>query len=263
MSNPQLDNGYIKIANTIMSELAKIRIPGQARQVLDFILRKTYGWNKKTDVISLSQFAEGTGLSKSSICKSLNKLLEMNLITKKGSAMSYFTQLGNDYGITYGFQKKFELWSPLPKKTTLFKKTKHVVQKGNRTLPKKETPPIKDTITKDTITKGAYSKNFIIFAKKYPLKKSKAKAFESWNKLKKAKMLPELSILIAAINDQIKEKEIKIITGKFCAEWKHPSTWLNQKCWEDEADINQKVPNKSEQKILKNAMVAEQILMEE
>jgi len=23
----------------------------------------------------------------------------------------------------------------------------------------------------------------------------------------------------------------------FCPEWKHPSTWLNQKCWEDEVNL--------------------------
>lgn len=83
MANPQIENGYTRIANEIMDALAKIRIPGQARQVLDFILRKTYGWNKKTDMISLSQFVEGTGLSKVAVCKGINKLLGMNIITKK------------------------------------------------------------------------------------------------------------------------------------------------------------------------------------
>jgi len=146
-----LGNGYVKITNESMEALAKIRIPGQARQVLDFILRKTYGWNKKTDMISLSQFVAGTGLSKVAVCKAINKLLKMNLITKKGNALSLFTKKGNEVAITYGFQKNYNLWLPLPKKVTLPKKVKYVTKKGNRTLPKKDTT--KDTITKETITK--------------------------------------------------------------------------------------------------------------
>lgn len=130
MISPQKENGYTPIANEIMDALAKIRIPGQARQVLDFILRKTYGWNKKQAIISLSQFVEGTGLSKVSICKGLNKLLEMKIITKLGNAKSYFTKLGNDFDVTYGFQKQYKLWLTLPKKVTS--------QKSKNTLPKKE-----------------------------------------------------------------------------------------------------------------------------
>ena len=154
MANPQWENNFTKIANEIMDSLAKIRIPGQARQILDFIIRKTYGWNKKTDMISLSQFVKGTGLSKVAVCKGINKLLQMQIIVKKGSATSLFTQKGNDIAITYGFQKNFDKWLPLPKKVTLPKKVKHVTQKGNETLPKKDTT--KDTITKDTITKEMF-----------------------------------------------------------------------------------------------------------
>lgn len=146
-----LENGYVKITNKSMEALAKIRIPGQARQVLDFILRKTYGWNKKTDMISLSQFVKGTGLSKVAVCKSINKLLMMNIITKKGNALSLFTKKGKDIVITYGFQKNYNHWLSLPKKVTLPKKVKDVTQKGNLTLPILDTT--KDTITKDTITK--------------------------------------------------------------------------------------------------------------
>ena len=73
--------------------LIKIRIPGEARQVFDFIQRKTFGWQKECDIITLPQFVEGTGMGKVAICKAINKLLSMNLITKKGNAI---TQKGNE-----------------------------------------------------------------------------------------------------------------------------------------------------------------------
>ena len=161
MASPQIENGYTKIANSIMDALVKIRVPGEARQVLDAILRKTYGWNKITDQISLSQFVEMTGLKKEHICRSINKLVLMNIITKKGNALSLFTKKDNDTAITYGLQKDFEKWQPLPKKITLPKKIKYVTKKDNPTLPILVTT--KDTSTKDTSTKekkGGKTKNF-------------------------------------------------------------------------------------------------------
>ncbi len=108
MANPQKENGNIQIATEIWEHLTKIRIPGEVRQVLDFILRKTYGWNKKSDKIALSQFVENTGLKKNTICKCLAKLQGMNLIS--------ITQLGNEIAKTYSFIKDFDTWKPLPKK---------------------------------------------------------------------------------------------------------------------------------------------------
>ena len=99
MANPHKKNGFVPIAFEIMEALAKTRIPGQARQILDFILRKTYGWDKKEDSISLSQFTEATNLTKTHVCRGINKLIEMNIITKKGNAHSLFTKKGNDTGL--------------------------------------------------------------------------------------------------------------------------------------------------------------------
>ncbi len=110
---PKLANGYTRIANEIMDEFAKIRIPGRARQILDFILRKTYGWNKKTDKITLTQFVKGTGLNKVHIVYVISKLLQMNLITKE-------ITLGKWNPNIYGFNKDFKTWRPLSKKITTF-----------------------------------------------------------------------------------------------------------------------------------------------
>lgn len=85
MASPQTENGYTKIANEIYDALIRHRIAGEARQVLDFIIRKTYGFNKKEDQIALSQFCNATGLTKAHICHSINYLLQYNLIANKGN----------------------------------------------------------------------------------------------------------------------------------------------------------------------------------
>lgn len=140
MASPQLENGFARIANEIMDALARIRISGEATQILFLVLRKTYGFNKKTDLISLGQFCIGTGLKKVAVCKAISKLVGMNIITKKGNV----TKLGNDWCSEYGLNKDCEAWKPLPKKVTLPKKVISVTKKGNDPLPKKL--PTKDNI---------------------------------------------------------------------------------------------------------------------
>lgn len=106
MANPQLENGYLKIANELWEALTRIRIPGEARQCLDLIIRKTYGWDKKTDKISLNQFSLATGIRKSNINRILNSLLEMNIIIFK-----------NEDGLvnSYRVNKDYSTWKPSSK----------------------------------------------------------------------------------------------------------------------------------------------------
>jgi len=143
VANPQRENGHTDIANEIMDALAKIRIPGEARQVLDFILRKTYGWHKTGDHISLSQFRDCTLMKTPHISRALDKLQIMNLIviTNIGD-----TQKGN----FIEFNKDFDTWKPLPKKVTLPKKIIDQPQKGNSPSPKKvDTKEIKEIKEKE------------------------------------------------------------------------------------------------------------------
>jgi phage replication O-like protein O len=140
--NPQLEDGYIKIATEIYEALIRYRIPGEQEQCLKMIIRKTYGWNKKWDIIALSQFVKATGILKSHVCRALNELEKKHII---------ITKKGNRLGKNYCFNKKYKTWKSLPKKVTLPKKVMSVTQKGNLPLPKKGTTI--DTSTKDTVTK--------------------------------------------------------------------------------------------------------------
>lgn len=135
LADQQRDDGFVPIPNNLMDALAKIRIPGEARQVLDVIYRRTLGWNKGQELIRLSEFEDITGLSKVHVLRSISKLLSMNLIfvTKKGSAA------------TYEPNRDFSSWIPLPKRANNVTKKGNenitnkgnITQKGNETLPKR------------------------------------------------------------------------------------------------------------------------------
>lgn len=97
MANPQKENGYTMIANELLEGLAKTRISGESYQILCFIIRKTYGFNKKIDTISLSQFCIATGLPKSTVCRAIRYLKMRNMIKTypRGYATDY--EINKDY----------------------------------------------------------------------------------------------------------------------------------------------------------------------
>lgn len=138
--SPQLENGYTKIANELIEALARIRIPGEAMQVLLFIIRKTYGWCKKEDVIPLSQFVTGTGMKKPTICRALKKLQSMNIIVIKKD--NTIIKKDNDISTIYCFNKTYNSWIPLSKKIT------NIIKKDKEPLSKKIHS--KDILSKET-----------------------------------------------------------------------------------------------------------------
>lgn len=85
-----------------MEALCRMRIPGEERQVLDAILRKTYGWNKCEDKISMGQIAEMTGLKRQNVNRAIRSL----------SSKMITSVIKSDYrGInTLKLNKNYEEW---------------------------------------------------------------------------------------------------------------------------------------------------------
>ena len=150
-TNPQLEDGFIRIANGIAKQLAKTYMSSYESQIVWCLFIKTYGFNKKEDWISNSQFVKATGILKTHVSRTIKKLLSRKIVTQTGNKIA--------------FQKDNTLWCKLPKQVTNKKLPKQVTQ-----LPKQVTPVTQtgntvthlgnhnrhytiDTITKDTIQK--------------------------------------------------------------------------------------------------------------
>jgi phage replication O-like protein O len=97
MANPQIENGHVKIANELVEQLAKLNLPAYEWRVLWAVLRKTYGWRKKSDYVAVSQIAEMTGLRQPHASRAKASLLKKRLL---------FEQAGK-----IGLQKNYELWA--------------------------------------------------------------------------------------------------------------------------------------------------------
>ena len=136
---PQLENGYTKIANEILDALIKYRIPGEQVQVLLYILRKTYGFNKTNDRISNSQFVSATGMKKGNVSRAVKNLVSKNIVIKSD----------NKYIPTYRFNKNYKTWKVLSILQPVINITTSVIKTDNKLLSKvMDTKESKDNIQK-------------------------------------------------------------------------------------------------------------------
>ena len=217
-----MDN-YTKIENDVLEKLSQINLSGSALACALVLLRKTNGFNKEEDGISLSQFVTLIGRSKPTICKALKELqlVKICLLVKKGKS-------GKEYNV-YRFNKNVDDWQ-LVKKPKLVKKKKSTSKEIETQLVKKSLH------TKETNTKENIQKKYIC-------------SFEDWWKLYPRKVAKKKAESIYLKKATDKEIEQSMFDGlrKYIAKWEaegqekeyipHASTWLNGERWEDDIQI--------------------------
>jgi phage replication O-like protein O len=109
MASPQLEDGFTRIANEIIEVLARINLSPYESRVLWFVLRKTYGWRKKSDWIAASQMRAGLGgLDRRNIFRALKGLSGKNMIV---------ISRDDAHKPKYSFQKDYSKWRVSSKKT--------------------------------------------------------------------------------------------------------------------------------------------------
>ena len=241
---------YFKVKNDWFDALIGIeKLPWRECRCLLYIIRRTYGWQKKSMEIPINDFVVVTGIGKTHISAALKSLKFKKLIR--------VTKNDNCKYLTYSFNKYFNQW-----KSNLVTENGNshlVTENGNKKLPKTVTKntengnslPITPIIVKDNIKtiKNNHNakKHFALFWDQYPIKKGKMKTYEKWLLLIKNKTLPSIETILKAIKDQTEERETLLqIPNKFIPEWKYPTTWLNQGCWSDECYIPETKPQKTE-----------------
>jgi phage replication O-like protein O len=133
MASPQLENGYTPIAHEIIEALWKINLSAYESRVVWYLLRKTYGWNKKTDRIALSQFSKDIGIDRRLVHRAIHSLSSKKMIViYKDDSMS----------VSYGFQKNYEKWKVSSKKMTVIYGDDKPSSKEMTKLSSKEIPTI-------------------------------------------------------------------------------------------------------------------------
>jgi len=121
MANPQIEDGYTKIANEILEALTRVNLSGHEFRIALLIIRRTYGFSKKEDAISLTQMVKNTGLSKTRCSQVVNSLGLQKIVT--------VTENINGIGKKYRFNKDYDKWDTVTKKCNRYKKVKSTVTK--------------------------------------------------------------------------------------------------------------------------------------
>jgi len=133
---------YTQVPNVFLDELMS-ELTGSELKVLMYINRRTFGFGKRSDNISLNQIAngiikkdstvldKGTGLSKTQIINAINKLVDKGIIIKAKRASEKKGLKATNYSLKF----KKDLFEPLytfytsPSKKTLIEQKKVIQNK--------------------------------------------------------------------------------------------------------------------------------------
>lgn len=150
MASPQKENGYTAVANELLERIVATGLNGTELAIIFLVLRKTYGYQKKQDEISLSQFCNAIPVSKKTIVTALFNLQLVKILTlvKKGSSKNCSN--------LWAFNKDYETWQ-------LVKKSKLVKFSSATSVVSRPQLVKKTTHTKET-NKRKYKRNTVAIA---------------------------------------------------------------------------------------------------
>ena len=81
-ASPQLENGHTRIANELLEAIIKCHFSATELDIIWFIARKTYGWNRKEAIISYSMMAKGIDGDIRYVKRMVSRLIKNRVIFK-------------------------------------------------------------------------------------------------------------------------------------------------------------------------------------
>ncbi|HBW3064417.1 TPA: replication protein [Klebsiella pneumoniae] len=119
-----LDDGFTRIANELLEAVMRAGLSQHQLLVFMAVMRKTYGFNKKSDWVSNEQFSELTGILPHKCSAAKSVLVKRGILTQTGRVI--------------GINKTVSEWSSLPVKGTEKKpylKKVTLPESGKKSLP--------------------------------------------------------------------------------------------------------------------------------
>lgn len=142
MTGPQLEDGYTRIANELLDALVHADLSKREYKVIFAVIRATYGYNKKFDLISLWWLAKVTGLKCSKVSETTDALVERSILLRSDGEVRHGQSVSR-----FGVNKNYHQWT-VPKMDP--------VQNG--TGPEMETVTL-PVLGKNPPQNGSHSKN--------------------------------------------------------------------------------------------------------
>ncbi len=101
--NPQVEDGFTRIANELFDAVLRAPLTGVEQKVILAVIRLTYGYNKREDALSFSQIATATGIGRQSVVRAMVRLRKANVLTSKAT--------GAYRPSVWAVQKRYQLWA--------------------------------------------------------------------------------------------------------------------------------------------------------
>ena len=135
-----LEDGYTRIANSLLEALYKTPILSRESRVLLFIIRQTYGFGHKSRELSNGFIAAGTGIDAKHISEIIKGLVSANVLTKE-QAQGRKPQI-------IGVNTQLKKWTTIPKSSVPKFRDNTIPKFRDNTIPKNG-DEIKKDINKD------------------------------------------------------------------------------------------------------------------
>lgn len=238
MATPQKENGFTPVANELLDEICRYKFNASQLRIILKVWRLTYGYSRKEHDFSVTFLHETTGLSEVTVKKELKSLIEAKVLkVTKEATYNAARKLS--------FNKNYEEWevagmaskddpevydhTPLQPSSEVYdciplEVSDHIPQvitQGYTIVPPNKEISLKK-VFKENVT-------FNDFYSLYPRKISKQAALKAWTKLSKEKDFDPNAIITNTINFA-KTCELLNTEARYIP---HPSTFLNQKRYED------------------------------
>jgi phage replication O-like protein O len=225
-TSPQKENGYTPIANELLEQFISFDFSKRQMIVILTVARMTYGYSRKTDALSRVQIAAMTKLDRAHVSRTIDELVNMNVLIKHEEGRVSHGVLVNELSIN----KNYSTWitdaktAPVPKQHQCQNSTGTDADSAHELMPKEHTHKANKTIKQNM-------SDFDSFWSAYPTKVEKKKSLAAWKKAK-----PNITEVLAALAWQVKSK--KWIDGFI----PNPTTYLNGERWNDEPPASAKKP---------------------
>jgi phage replication O-like protein O len=128
MERKMNNSGFTMISNRLFDECMS-EVSASAFKVICAVVRKTTGWNKDSDVISLSQMELITGLSRKTVISAISESVKLGWITQEKSGNSFLYKPGEKLSCGHSVEKEHQRNRKRSAKDTLQK-----VEKVNQKL---------------------------------------------------------------------------------------------------------------------------------
>lgn len=97
LASPQLEEGYTRLANELLDAMLRAGFTSRQWAVVMAIVRKTYGYNKKSDDIGLGQLATMTGIDKAHLSRTVRELASSGVLNRKVGTFGHSLSVNKNY----------------------------------------------------------------------------------------------------------------------------------------------------------------------